>query len=78
MRNECQISLFMDSPRYSLISTVAVNPPYAMRFMSNGIDLELHIPVMRESFIILALTRFRCPRDCSSSGQLRQSHRHTA
>jgi hypothetical protein len=38
-------------------STTTLNLPYAMRFMSNGMDLSSHSPFMRGSFMTLALTR---------------------
>jgi hypothetical protein len=43
--------------------TITLNPPYNMRFISNGMFFELHISESRGSFINFAHTLSRCARD---------------
>src|SRR5262245_25234550 len=47
-------------------ATSTLNPPYAMRFTSNGIAPGLHIFPSRGSLTTVALTRSRCARDLNT------------
>ena len=45
--------------------TMTRNPPYAIRFMSNGISIDW-TAVLEISFMTFALTRSRCARDLNT------------